>query len=69
MEPGARLEQGSILLSGSVVGPGLTIPAYTVWQGNPAQFVRDATPQDIETTKSLISKNKEAGKQHAQLVN
>jgi carbonic anhydrase/acetyltransferase-like protein (isoleucine patch superfamily) len=46
--PGARIERGAIILDGASVGPNQQVPALTVWGGNPARQLRDATPADFQ---------------------
>lgn len=39
--PGVIIGQGSIIGAGSVVTKGIHVPAYQVWAGNPAKFLRN----------------------------
>ena len=49
---GALVEKNSILAAGTVVPPGRKIPAGQLWAGNPAQYVRDVTEDEmLELTK------------------
>lgn len=54
VQQGAKLETYSILLPGSVVSPGATVPAYTVYGGSPAKFIRDVTEKDLAETENLL---------------
>lgn len=53
VQQGAKVERGAVLLPGSVVAPGATIPAYTVWGGSPAKYLRDVTLEDQTTYEAL----------------
>jgi carbonic anhydrase/acetyltransferase-like protein (isoleucine patch superfamily) len=50
--PGALLEHHCILQPGTVVMPYQRIPSGQVWGGNPARYVRDATPNEKEDIQS-----------------
>jgi gamma-carbonic anhydrase len=54
VQAGAKLETYSVLLPGSVVGPGATVSAFSVFGGNPAKYVRDVTPDDITENKNAL---------------
>ena len=54
LQPGSRLERGSIVLEGSNVSPNSAIPAGTVWAGNPAVYVRDVTKEDHKMFRDAI---------------
>ena len=56
IQNGAKIETHSILLPGSVVSPGFTIPAYTVFGGSPAKYIRDVTPQDLDDFDAEIKR-------------
>lgn len=45
---GAVLEDDVMIAAGSVVPPGKHIAAGTLWRGNPARYVRDLSPQEID---------------------
>mmetsp|Transcript_10476 Transcript_10476/g.15680 ORF Transcript_10476/g.15680 Transcript_10476/m.15680 type:complete len:225 (+) Transcript_10476:959-1633(+) len=68
VQPGAKLERGCIILPNTVVSPGQVVPAYTVWQGNPAQFVRDTTPQDVEAFEKSFNSEVQAARTHLDLL-
>ena len=65
---GARLERGCVVLPGSVVSPGAVVPAYTVYGGNPAHFVRDAGEEDLTEFARLLGEERSAGETQASLL-
>ena len=44
---GALIEEFAVLAEGSVVHPGRRIPGGQLWAGNPAQFVRNLTKEEM----------------------
>jgi carbonic anhydrase/acetyltransferase-like protein (isoleucine patch superfamily) len=68
VQQGAKLERGCVLQPNSVVNPGTTVPAYTVWAGNPAQYVRDANPEDVRKFESALISQIEQGQASAQVL-
>ena len=65
---GARLERGCVVLPGAVVSPGAVIPAYTVYGGNPAHFIRDATEDDLTEFARLLGEERGAGESQASIL-
>lgn len=65
---GARLEKGCVVLPGAVVSPGGVVPAYTVYGGNPAQFIRDAGEEDFTEFARLLGEERSAGDTQAALL-
>lgn len=59
---GATVGGGSALHPGTYVPPGFQIPQYQVWEGNPARYVRDITPHELEEAINFAEK-------YAQLAN
>eukprot|EP00761_Pharyngomonas_kirbyi_P012664 gb/GECH01012691.1/.p1 GENE.gb/GECH01012691.1/~~gb/GECH01012691.1/.p1 ORF type:complete len:341 (+),score=65.64 gb/GECH01012691.1/:1-1023(+) len=49
---GAIVEDGAMVAAGSVVPPGRIVPAGELWAGNPAQFMRKLSPNEIKNIKS-----------------
>ena len=44
---GALVEKNSILGAGTVVPPGRLIPSGQMWTGNPAQYVREVSEDEV----------------------
>lgn len=68
VQQGAKLERGAVLQPNSVINPGTTVPAYTVWAGNPAQYVRDVNPEDVKKFETALIAQIEQGKANADLL-
>jgi len=47
LSDGVVVEQNAVVGSGSLVLPGVTIPAGELWSGKPAKFERKLTPEEI----------------------
>jgi carbonic anhydrase/acetyltransferase-like protein (isoleucine patch superfamily) len=50
--PGCLLESHSMLESGSVVLPDQRIPSGQKWGGNPATFISELTPEEVESIEN-----------------
>jgi len=61
---GSRLERGCVIGPNSVVPPGRLIPAGTYWAGNPVEYVRDLTEQEIQENISALDNNVKLGSDH-----
>jgi carbonic anhydrase/acetyltransferase-like protein (isoleucine patch superfamily) len=48
VQQGAKIEREAILLSGAVVGPGNTVPAFTVYGGYPGKVIREVNEEDLK---------------------
>ena len=46
MRPRSKVESGSLIAAGSVLGEGLTVKSGELWAGNPAVKKRDLTPTE-----------------------
>lgn len=51
----AVVESGSMVAAGALVTPNKRVPKGQIWGGNPAKFLRDLKPQEVEFIK--ISEN------------
>jgi carbonic anhydrase/acetyltransferase-like protein (isoleucine patch superfamily) len=49
------IERGAMLGAGSLLSPGKTIKTGQLWLGRPARYVRDLTPQDIESNRLSVA--------------
>ena len=49
----AQVESQAVLRAGSVVPPGCLIPSGQLWEGNPAKFVRNLTPDEACARRRL----------------
>jgi carbonic anhydrase/acetyltransferase-like protein (isoleucine patch superfamily) len=49
IEEGAYIESNSIIGAGSVVAAGTRVPAFELWMGRPAKFVRSLTEDEIHS--------------------
>eukprot|EP01099_Mayorella_cantabrigiensis_P001275 TRINITY_DN1546_c0_g2_i1.p1 TRINITY_DN1546_c0_g2~~TRINITY_DN1546_c0_g2_i1.p1 ORF type:complete len:246 (-),score=66.62 TRINITY_DN1546_c0_g2_i1:282-995(-) len=58
--PGSVMEPFSCLGTGSVLGPDQTVPSGEYWAGNPAQKIRDLTPEEKEAIPLRSSKLRES---------
>ena len=47
----AYIEEGSIVAAGAVVTHGTRVPAGTIYAGNPAQYLKDVSPEAAEVFK------------------
>ena len=47
-------QAGAIVESGSLVSPGVTVPAGEVWGGVPAKHLRNATAEDLAATAAQV---------------
>ena len=68
IQQGARIETYAILLPGSIVSPGSTVPAFSVYGGSPAKYIRDVTPQDIDLTEAAIKTQAEQALRNSELL-
>lgn len=62
---GAKISSRVILLPGSLVPKGKTIPSGQVWGGMPAAYKRDVIPEEIELIASTATENSKLGAVHA----
>lgn len=62
---GALVEKHSKLGPGSVVPPGTRIPSGQLWQGNPVQYVRDLTEDEIAGIKTTCEEVNGTADKHA----
>eukprot|EP01111_Echinosteliopsis_oligospora_P018318 TRINITY_DN831_c0_g1_i1.p1 TRINITY_DN831_c0_g1~~TRINITY_DN831_c0_g1_i1.p1 ORF type:complete len:253 (+),score=88.40 TRINITY_DN831_c0_g1_i1:81-839(+) len=62
---GSYVEKGAIIEPGTVLTAGKRVPGGQVWGGSPAQFKRNATPEDIEAIKKTAQQLKQLGDKHA----
>ncbi|CAG9332424.1 unnamed protein product [Blepharisma stoltei] len=68
IQGGARIERGVILRPGTVVGPGNLIPSFTIWEGNPAKYVRDVTEADFKLIEKALQSQAESAKRNFDLL-
>ena len=50
---GCVIEPGCILAPGTVLLPDTLVPKAQLWAGNPAQYIRDVTEEEIEKTAAV----------------
>jgi len=50
----AMTQAGAIVESGSLVSPGVTVPAGEVWGGVPARHLRNATAEDLAAAAAQL---------------
>lgn len=53
IQDGARIGKNCIIGAGSLVTEGKVIPDGTMYFGRPARYVRDLTPEEIESNKEI----------------
>jgi gamma-carbonic anhydrase len=46
---GVVVESGAVVAAGALVTPGKRVLKGQVWAGNPARYLRDVTPTEVET--------------------
>lgn len=63
---GAVVEEGAHVMAGTVVPAGRRVPAGQVWQGNPAQFVRNVSEEEKEAQRKAAETVFTAASSHAQ---
>ena len=68
VQGGGKIERYSILLPGTVVSPGFTVPSFTVYGGSPARYVRDTTPEDINEIEQSLKDQSSHAKRNKELL-
>jgi carbonic anhydrase/acetyltransferase-like protein (isoleucine patch superfamily) len=51
LHKGVHLSSGAMVAAGAVVPPGTHIPSGQIFAGNPAKYLRDLKPEEIETLR------------------
>jgi gamma-carbonic anhydrase len=51
---GCVMERGAMLGAGSLLSPGKTIRSGQLWLGRPARYLRDLTPQEVESNRESV---------------
>ena len=69
IQGGAKLETYCVVLPGSVVSPGFTVPAFTVYGGSPAKFVREVSEEDIKKTEEALKTQAEQATRNSEILN
>jgi carbonic anhydrase/acetyltransferase-like protein (isoleucine patch superfamily) len=62
---GVIVEKAARVEDGSVVHPGLRIPAGQVWAGNPAVYVRDRTKTELAEAAGHAEETAQLAEEHA----
>lgn len=64
IEEGAYIESNSIIGAGSVVAAGTRVPAFELWMGRPAKFVRSLTEDEIHSITISAVNYRNLARQH-----
>lgn len=64
---GAVIGEGALVGAGALVPPGKEVPPKTVVMGNPAQVVREVTPQDLASFARISKTYMEKGQYYKRL--
>lgn len=64
IQEGTVIQANSMVAAGAVVLPGTFIKSGQLWAGNPAQFIRNVTDEEIASFKKSADHYADLGKQH-----
>ncbi len=62
---GARIESDGMLAAGAMLTTGKVILSGQLWAGRPAKYLRDLTPEEIESNQAGVRSYVENGRRHA----
>lgn len=65
---GARIESDGMLAAGAMLTAGKVIPSGQLWAGRPAKYLRDLTPDEIESNQAGVRSYVENGRRHAAAI-
>ena len=63
---GSTIGKGSVLSANSNLEPGTKVPAGQLWSGNPAQYLRDVSPEEMNILTSNADDLSELASMHAE---
>ena len=61
----SQVETQAVLRAGTVVPPGCVIPSGQMWAGNPAQYVRDLSADELMELPKIAESIRETAAEHA----
>ncbi len=63
---GCVVEKGGMLAAGGLLTPGKRLPGNQLWAGRPARFLRDLTPQELDSNRANVAHYAENGQRYRQ---
>jgi carbonic anhydrase/acetyltransferase-like protein (isoleucine patch superfamily) len=63
---GAKIESYGLVAAGAVIPEDTTVPAYQIWAGNPAKYLRDLTNEEKEVLDEHHQELQQLAKVHAE---
>ncbi|GAA0574678.1 gamma carbonic anhydrase family protein [Caenispirillum bisanense] len=65
---GAVVEGGAMVAAGALVSPGKVVKAGQLWAGTPARYIRDLTPEELESLPKGTAHYANMGRQYREML-